>query len=128
MSGKEVMLRFEDEKEYMSSVDQARARVQAENAKVQADRKGVVDREIILNLYSNDFPDLGVHVPPPSHACDDFPAATVVDMPLQAGTLDSTPGSAGLSVNAELGWSCASCSFINDPCALRCAMCTQPRV
>ena len=78
-------------------------------------------------VYSNDFPDLGVHVPPPSHACDDFPAATVVDMPLQAGTLDSTPGSAGLSVNAELGWSCASCSFINDPCALRCAMCTQPR-
>jgi GTPase SAR1 family protein len=58
VSGKEVLMRFDDEPEYMASVEQARARVEAENAKVQALRVGVVDREIILNLYSNDFPEL----------------------------------------------------------------------
>ena len=78
-------------------------------------------------VYTNDFPELGVHVPPPSHACDDTPAATMVELPPPAGALVSSSGSAALSVDAELGWSCASCSFINDPCTLRCAMCTQPR-
>ena len=42
IAGKEVMMRFEDEREYLASVERARARVSEENAKVQKARQGVV--------------------------------------------------------------------------------------
>ena len=58
IGGSAVLMRFEGEGEYAPSVDSVRSRVQAENQRVQAERKGVVERELKLNLYSTTFPDL----------------------------------------------------------------------
>ena len=58
IGGDDVLLRFEGDPNYVRSVEAVRARVRAENEKVQQAKEGVVDREIILNLYSSHFPDL----------------------------------------------------------------------
>ena len=58
LEGLEVLLKFEGDAKYLRSIDEVRTRVQTENEKVQHANKGVVEDEIILNLYSSHFPDL----------------------------------------------------------------------
>eukprot|EP00937_MAST-01D_sp_MAST-1D-sp2_P000583 g583.t1 len=87
------------------------------------------------------MPALGRVVPPASHAVDD--ALDFVPLVAARGGHANTaaapqqreqplrplplPQNAAVPVNGQLGWSCSACSFINDPGAARCAMCTMPR-
>lgn len=54
----DVLMRFGDEADYISDVDQVRRRAQARNRSVRDSGHGVEDAEVVLNMYSPNFPDL----------------------------------------------------------------------
>ena len=51
IGGKEVLMKFEGDSKHTRSIEAVRARVQAENEQVKLAKEGVVEREIILNMY-----------------------------------------------------------------------------
>lgn len=56
--GADVLMRFGDESSYISDVDTVRRRAQERNKSVRDSGRGVEDAEVVLNMYSSNFPDL----------------------------------------------------------------------